>query len=167
MRFQYSDCPEQEEVRRDAPKADRNTSPGHEVDPGGGRDEEMEKGEVDKTKKRDSRGLGGDEWSQEVQDNEVRETELDVDEEPDPANVRVNLSSISCEEEQPFPALAPKAFFCLKQTTRPRYWCIRIVCNPYPFTTLEKYLWRVVRCHNACSHSGNSHLQCVRRLRRL
>uniref|UniRef100_A0A8C7X534 Calcium channel, voltage-dependent, T type, alpha 1H subunit a n=1 Tax=Oryzias sinensis TaxID=183150 RepID=A0A8C7X534_9TELE len=51
--------------------------------------------------------------------------------------------SISCEEEQPFPALAPKAFFCLKQTTRPRYWCIRIVCNPYPFTTLEKYLWRV------------------------
>uniref|UniRef100_A0A3P9KPV4 Calcium channel, voltage-dependent, T type, alpha 1H subunit a n=1 Tax=Oryzias latipes TaxID=8090 RepID=A0A3P9KPV4_ORYLA len=63
--------------------------------------------------------------------------------EPDPANVRVNLSSISCEEEQPFPALAPKAFFCLKQTTRPRYWCIRIVCNPYPFTTLEKYLWRV------------------------
>ncbi|XP_011476669.1 voltage-dependent T-type calcium channel subunit alpha-1H isoform X2 [Oryzias latipes] len=131
VRFQYSDCPEQEEVRRNAPKADRNTSPGHEVDPGRGRDEEMEKGEVDKTKKRDSRGLGGDEWSQEVQDNEVRETELDVDEEPDPANVRVNLSSISCEEEQPFPALAPKAFFCLKQTTRPRYWCIRIVCNPW------------------------------------
>uniref|UniRef100_A0A8C7X5F3 Calcium channel, voltage-dependent, T type, alpha 1H subunit a n=1 Tax=Oryzias sinensis TaxID=183150 RepID=A0A8C7X5F3_9TELE len=87
---------------------------------------------------------GGDEWSQEVQANEVRETELDVDEEPDPANVRVNLSSISCEEEQPFPALAPKAFFCLKQTTRPRYWCIRIVCNPYPFTTLEKYLWRYI-----------------------
>uniref|UniRef100_A0A8C7WXM9 Calcium channel, voltage-dependent, T type, alpha 1H subunit a n=1 Tax=Oryzias sinensis TaxID=183150 RepID=A0A8C7WXM9_9TELE len=53
-------------------------------------------------------------------------------------------SPISCEEEQPFPALAPKAFFCLKQTTRPRYWCIRIVCNPYPFTTLEKYLWRYI-----------------------
>uniref|UniRef100_A0A8D3C6Z1 Calcium channel, voltage-dependent, T type, alpha 1H subunit a n=1 Tax=Scophthalmus maximus TaxID=52904 RepID=A0A8D3C6Z1_SCOMX len=33
----------------------------------------------------------------------------------------------------PYPALAPVAFFCLKQTTRPRNWCLRVVCNPYPF----------------------------------
>lgn len=33
----------------------------------------------------------------------------------------------------PYPALAPTAFFCLKQTTRPRSWCLRLVCNPYPF----------------------------------
>uniref|UniRef100_A0A672F2P8 Voltage-dependent T-type calcium channel subunit alpha-1H n=1 Tax=Salarias fasciatus TaxID=181472 RepID=A0A672F2P8_SALFA len=37
------------------------------------------------------------------------------------------------EEQQPYPALAPVAFFCLKQTTRPRNWCLRVVCNPYPF----------------------------------
>uniref|UniRef100_A0A669BFF4 Voltage-dependent T-type calcium channel subunit alpha n=1 Tax=Oreochromis niloticus TaxID=8128 RepID=A0A669BFF4_ORENI len=38
------------------------------------------------------------------------------------------------EEQQPYPALAPVAFFCLKQTTRPRNWCLRMVCNPYPLT---------------------------------
>uniref|UniRef100_A0A8B9CBL3 Voltage-dependent T-type calcium channel subunit alpha-1H n=1 Tax=Anser brachyrhynchus TaxID=132585 RepID=A0A8B9CBL3_9AVES len=29
------------------------------------------------------------------------------------------------EEQVPYPALAPTAFFCLKQTTRPRSWCLR------------------------------------------
>lgn len=38
------------------------------------------------------------------------------------------------EEEQPvpYPALAATVFFCLGQTTRPRSWCLRLVCNPYP-----------------------------------
>lgn len=35
------------------------------------------------------------------------------------------------EEQVPYPALAPTAFFCLKQTTRPRSWCLRLVCNPW------------------------------------
>uniref|UniRef100_A0A3B4GQY5 Ion transport domain-containing protein n=1 Tax=Pundamilia nyererei TaxID=303518 RepID=A0A3B4GQY5_9CICH len=30
------------------------------------------------------------------------------------------------EEQQPYAALAPVAFFCLKQTTRPRNWCLRM-----------------------------------------
>uniref|UniRef100_A0A8C6NF21 Voltage-dependent T-type calcium channel subunit alpha-1H n=1 Tax=Melopsittacus undulatus TaxID=13146 RepID=A0A8C6NF21_MELUD len=30
------------------------------------------------------------------------------------------------EEQVPYPALAPTAFFCLKQTTRPRSWCLRL-----------------------------------------
>uniref|UniRef100_A0A665W2G1 Voltage-dependent T-type calcium channel subunit alpha-1H n=1 Tax=Echeneis naucrates TaxID=173247 RepID=A0A665W2G1_ECHNA len=30
------------------------------------------------------------------------------------------------EQQQPYPALAPMAFFCLKQTTRPRNWCLRV-----------------------------------------
>uniref|UniRef100_A0A8C5EXP5 Voltage-dependent T-type calcium channel subunit alpha-1H n=1 Tax=Gouania willdenowi TaxID=441366 RepID=A0A8C5EXP5_GOUWI len=34
--------------------------------------------------------------------------------------------SIPEEEQQPYPALAPVAFFCLKQTTRPRNWCLRV-----------------------------------------
>ena len=33
----------------------------------------------------------------------------------------------------PFPELAPVVFFCLKQTTCPRNWCIRMVSSPYPF----------------------------------
>lgn len=36
------------------------------------------------------------------------------------------------QEQQPYPALAPVVFFCIKQTTRPRSWCLRVVCNPYP-----------------------------------
>ncbi|KAL1278073.1 hypothetical protein QQF64_024746 [Cirrhinus molitorella] len=32
----------------------------------------------------------------------------------------------------PFPELAPVVFFCLKQTTCPRNWCIRMVSSPYP-----------------------------------
>uniref|UniRef100_A0A3Q3FT28 Uncharacterized protein n=1 Tax=Labrus bergylta TaxID=56723 RepID=A0A3Q3FT28_9LABR len=36
----------------------------------------------------------------------------------------------------PFPELAPVVFFCLKQTTCPRNWCIRMVSSPYPFHTL-------------------------------
>lgn len=35
----------------------------------------------------------------------------------------------------PFPDLAPVVFFCLKQTTCPRSWCIRMVLSPYPFKT--------------------------------
>ncbi|XP_045426309.1 voltage-dependent T-type calcium channel subunit alpha-1H isoform X2 [Pipistrellus kuhlii] len=37
------------------------------------------------------------------------------------------------EEEQPvpYPALAATVFFCLGQTTRPRSWCLRLVCNPW------------------------------------
>ncbi|XP_074757472.1 voltage-dependent T-type calcium channel subunit alpha-1I [Athene noctua] len=47
--------------------------------------------------------------------------ELDEDEEvtspPDP--------------DVPYPDLAPVVFFCLKQTTSPRNWCIKMVCNPW------------------------------------
>ncbi|XP_038618740.1 LOW QUALITY PROTEIN: voltage-dependent T-type calcium channel subunit alpha-1H-like [Tachyglossus aculeatus] len=31
----------------------------------------------------------------------------------------------------PYPALAPTVFFCLQQTTRPRSWCLGLVCNPW------------------------------------
>uniref|UniRef100_A0A8C9VZE3 Calcium voltage-gated channel subunit alpha1 H n=1 Tax=Scleropages formosus TaxID=113540 RepID=A0A8C9VZE3_SCLFO len=36
------------------------------------------------------------------------------------------------EEQVLYPGLAPVVFFCVKQTTRPRSWCLRMVCNPYP-----------------------------------
>lgn len=34
----------------------------------------------------------------------------------------------------PYPELVPVVFFCLKQTTCPRSWCIRMVSSPYPLT---------------------------------
>ncbi|KAJ7424501.1 hypothetical protein WISP_28394 [Willisornis vidua] len=37
-----------------------------------------------------------------------------------------DLASEEEEEQVPYPALAPTAFFCLKQTTRPRSWCLRL-----------------------------------------
>ncbi|CAM4650361.1 unnamed protein product, partial [Caretta caretta] len=35
-------------------------------------------------------------------------------------------------EGLPYPALAPVVFFYLSQESRPRSWCLRVVCNPYP-----------------------------------
>lgn len=37
----------------------------------------------------------------------------------------------------PFPELAPVVFFCLKQTTYPRSWCIRMVSSPYPLVRAQ------------------------------
>uniref|UniRef100_A0A4W3GRR8 Uncharacterized protein n=1 Tax=Callorhinchus milii TaxID=7868 RepID=A0A4W3GRR8_CALMI len=36
------------------------------------------------------------------------------------------------QEHLSYPALAPVVFFYMKQTTRPRSWCLKLVCNPYP-----------------------------------
>lgn len=40
----------------------------------------------------------------------------------------------------PYPELVPVVFFCLKQTTCPRSWCIRMVSNPYPFNVNSECL---------------------------
>lgn len=139
--FQYAECPEgqeqdevQEEVRLAIPTPYRNDPPGQDVDLGPGRDEE-EKEEVEWRRRR--KREGGDEWSPEVQEHEEQEPELEVG---PTLGVRIMapIRDPDCvseeEEQQPYPALSPMAFFCLKQTTRPRNWCLRIVCNPYPFT---------------------------------
>uniref|UniRef100_W5LLA1 Calcium voltage-gated channel subunit alpha1 I n=1 Tax=Astyanax mexicanus TaxID=7994 RepID=W5LLA1_ASTMX len=46
----------------------------------------------------------------------------------------------------PYPELAPVVFFCLKQTTFPRSWCIRLVSSPYPllFTWFERVSMMVI-----------------------
>ncbi|XP_051037073.1 voltage-dependent T-type calcium channel subunit alpha-1H-like [Phodopus roborovskii] len=48
-------------------------------------------------------------------------------------------ADLGADEEQPipYPALAATVFFCLGQTTRPRSWCLRLVCNPYPYRVDE------------------------------
>lgn len=143
--FQYAEClegREQEEVRVAIPTAYREDALGLDVDPGGGHDEEEDEEEVQR-QRRESSGKGGRrEWSPEVQEHDDEEPELEVEVGPT-LGVRITapIRDPDCvseeEEQQPYPALAPVAFFCFKQTTRPRNWCLRIVCNPYPFTLLK------------------------------
>lgn len=40
------------------------------------------------------------------------------------------------EEDLLFPGFVPKAFYCLKQTSKPRYWCLKLITWPYPFCRL-------------------------------
>ncbi|TNN60375.1 Voltage-dependent T-type calcium channel subunit alpha-1G [Liparis tanakae] len=42
-------------------------------------------------------------------------------------------ASASGDESLPYPTMAPVVFLYLKQSTRPRSWCLKMVCNPYPF----------------------------------
>ncbi|XP_059509858.1 uncharacterized protein LOC125462440 [Stegostoma tigrinum] len=37
------------------------------------------------------------------------------------------IASDPATEHLPYPALAPAVFFCLKQTTRPRSWCLKVI----------------------------------------
>uniref|UniRef100_A0A3B3TDU5 Uncharacterized protein n=1 Tax=Paramormyrops kingsleyae TaxID=1676925 RepID=A0A3B3TDU5_9TELE len=58
------------------------------------------------------------------------------------------------KEQPPYPGLAPVVFFCIKQTTRPRSWCLRLVscehaghppelCDPGPVPALRGHPLRV------------------------
>ncbi|KAL6457156.1 hypothetical protein MHYP_G00341190 [Metynnis hypsauchen] len=71
----------------------------------------------------DEEGKGGSAWSPVSESAEARAAGA---REPAP-------DLLSEEEEQPYPKHAAVVFFCFKQTTRPRSWCLRMVCNPYPF----------------------------------
>lgn len=37
------------------------------------------------------------------------------------------------EEELPYPGFVPKSFYCLKQTNKLRWMCLKIITWPYPF----------------------------------
>lgn len=54
---------------------------------------------------------------------------------PDGISAAGEEASAGGGESLPYPTLAPVVFFYLKQTTRPRSWCLKMVCNPYPFYT--------------------------------
>ncbi|CAN9508938.1 unnamed protein product [Ophioblennius macclurei] len=57
---------------------------------------------------------------------------------PDGISTGGEDASASGGESLPYPTLAPVVFFYLKQTTRPRSWCLKMVCNPYPFKIFLK-----------------------------
>ncbi|XP_062299119.1 voltage-dependent T-type calcium channel subunit alpha-1G [Scomber scombrus] len=50
---------------------------------------------------------------------------------PDGISTAGEEASASGDENLPYPTLAPVVFFYLKQTTRPRSWCLKMVCNPW------------------------------------
>ncbi|KAM8824551.1 voltage-dependent T-type calcium channel subunit alpha-1H [Synchiropus picturatus] len=116
-----------EEVRLAIPRSSRRD---RDADPGGG-------GGSDDEERPDLEEAGQDSGGQADQWNsQVPEADLEVEVAPT-LGVRITapIRDPDCvseeEEQQPYPALAPVAFFCLKQTTRPRNWCLRIVCNPW------------------------------------
>ncbi|KAM8844060.1 voltage-dependent T-type calcium channel subunit alpha-1H [Spinachia spinachia] len=141
VRFQYAEGQEEarEEVRLAIPTPCRKDAAGHGGDPGGGRDadaDDDDEEEVEGSSRRRAAGRGGGtEWSPEVRVREVQEPELEAGGPALGVRIRAPLRDPDCvseeEEQQPYPALAPVAFFCLKQTTRPRNWCLRLVCNPW------------------------------------
>ncbi|XP_055079758.1 voltage-dependent T-type calcium channel subunit alpha-1I-like [Periophthalmus magnuspinnatus] len=55
----------------------------------------------------------------------------DIMEEAGPAGDDISLGSDLSTLVVPYPELAPVVFFCLKQTTCPRNWCIRMVSSPW------------------------------------
>uniref|UniRef100_A0A8D2LG78 Ion transport domain-containing protein n=1 Tax=Varanus komodoensis TaxID=61221 RepID=A0A8D2LG78_VARKO len=63
-----------------------------------------------------------------------------ADKEKDPG------SGDSESEALPYPALAPVVFFYLSQHSRPRSWCLRMVCNPYPFPRAVSMLVILLNC---------------------
>lgn len=67
---------------------------------------------------------------------------------PDGVSAGGEDASASGEEDLPYPAMAPVVFFYLKQSTRPRSWCLKMVSNPYPFTCTAP------RDRGACSRAS-------------
>ncbi|KAM3863913.1 voltage-dependent T-type calcium channel subunit alpha-1H [Diretmus argenteus] len=137
-RFNYAECqeePEQEEVRVAIPTLYQDDAPGNGDDTGGGHEEEEEESRSSSIGGVDD-GEGGGAWSPGVQDHEDQEPELEVEAGPTlVVRIAAPIRDPDCtseeEEQQPYPALAPVVFFCVKQTTRPRSWCLRVVCNPW------------------------------------
>uniref|UniRef100_A0A674CNK4 Calcium voltage-gated channel subunit alpha1 Ia n=1 Tax=Salmo trutta TaxID=8032 RepID=A0A674CNK4_SALTR len=68
----------------------------------------------------------------------------DIIEEAGGAGDDVSIGSDLSTLVVPFPELAPVVFFCLKQTTCPRSWCIRMVSSPYPLLLIMVILLNCV-----------------------
>lgn len=67
----------------------------------------------------------------EEEEEEVLECEGDDEDDDDDGSSDTSVLVV------PYPELVPVVFFCLKQTTCPRSWCIRMVSSPYPFYTVN------------------------------
>ncbi|XP_059180439.1 voltage-dependent T-type calcium channel subunit alpha-1G isoform X2 [Centropristis striata] len=50
---------------------------------------------------------------------------------PDGISTTGEEASTNGDENPPYPAMAPVVFFYMRQTTKPRSWCLKMVCNPW------------------------------------
>lgn len=81
-------------------------------------------------------GIIQEERIEKEEEEEVVERNGDKEDEDDEDDDDDDGSSDTSVLVVPYPELVPVVFFCLKQTTFPRSWCIRMVSSPYPFTYL-------------------------------
>lgn len=80
----------------------------------------------------------------------LEHVDLGISEQPTPLEQPPPSPDLGDEDEDdvdppsdpdvPYPDLAPVVFFCLKQTTSPRNWCIKMVCNPYPLKKNQPHI---------------------------
>uniref|UniRef100_A0A7N8WX94 Ion transport domain-containing protein n=1 Tax=Mastacembelus armatus TaxID=205130 RepID=A0A7N8WX94_9TELE len=77
----------------------------------------------------------------ETGEDDVMECEGDDDDDDDDDDDGSSDTSVLVV---PYPELVPVVFFCLKQTTFPRSWCIRMVSSPYPFNIMMVILLNCV-----------------------
>lgn len=76
-------------------------------------------------------GIIQEERIEKEEEEEVLECEGDDEDDDDDGSSDTSVLVV------PYPELVPVVFFCLKQTTCPRSWCIRMVSSPYPFYTVN------------------------------
>lgn len=76
-------------------------------------------------------GIIQEERIEKEEEEEVVECERDDEDDEDDGSSDTSVLVV------PYPELVPVVFFCLKQTTCPRSWCIRMVSSPYPFYTVN------------------------------
>lgn len=59
------------------------------------------------------------------------------------------------ESNLPYPAFRDVTMFCLKQTSHPRDWCLKLVNNPYPFGFVH-LMQNLLYMHHKPSNQGKS-----------
>uniref|UniRef100_A0A8C4TKQ9 Voltage-dependent T-type calcium channel subunit alpha-1G n=1 Tax=Erpetoichthys calabaricus TaxID=27687 RepID=A0A8C4TKQ9_ERPCA len=70
-------------------------------------------------------------------------------------------SSGGSTEALPYPALAPVVFFYLKQTTRPRSWCLKTVCDPSTWFERASMLVILLNCVTLGMYQPCENNQCT------
>ena len=87
-------------------------------------------------------GENGAKTSTDAAGNEADETERSValsnTQDDDDGEENDNKGQEEDDEDLLFPGFVPKAFYCLTQTSKPRYWCLKLLQWPYPFNKFSR-----------------------------
>ena len=96
--------------------------------------------------------------------NEADETERSVapsnaDDDDDDGEENDNKGQEEDDEDLLFPGFVPKAFYCLTQTSKPRYWCLKLITWPYPFNKFSRVRFSCLHLNVALQVSP-AHQKC-------